>query len=134
MRYKILSLIDITKTKVRRGQFEDVKIVNQFSNYMAFENSLLLRSNMNIVSGPSAERQDITNLIFGDNYQGEHMVWTTVIEPDFPDAVSIDTLQEDFDLVPMLIGLNETVNIKTGVFRTKDLDYTNVLFIKQIDN
>ena len=62
------------------------------------------------------------------------MVWTTVIEPDFPDAVSIDTLQEDFDLVPMLIGLNETVNIKTGVFRTKDLDYTNVLFIKQLDN
>tara|TARA_B110000503_G_scaffold138140_1_gene223727 strand:+ start:637 stop:1041 length:405 start_codon:yes stop_codon:yes gene_type:complete len=134
MRYKILSLIDITKTKVRRGQFEDVKIVNQFSNYMAFENSLLLRSNMNSISTPTSEIQDITNLKFGDNYVGEHMVWTTVIEPDFPDAVSIDTLQEDFDLVPMLIGLNETVNIKTGVFRTKDLDYTNVLFIKQIDN
>ena len=134
MRYKILSLMDITKTKVRRGQFEDVKIVNQFSNYMAFENSLLLRSNMNSISPPTSEIQDSTNLKFGDNYVGEHMVWTTVIEPDFPDAVSIDTLQEDFDLVPMLIGLNETVNIKTGVFRTKDLDYTNVLFIKQLDN
>ena len=134
MRYKILSLIDITKTKVRRGQFEDVKIVNQFSNYMAFENSLLLRSNMNIVSGPSAERQDITNLIFGDNYQGEHMVWTVIVEPDFPDAVNMDTLKQDFDLVPMLIGLDESVNIKTGVFRTMDTDHTNIMFIKQLDN
>ena len=134
MRYKILSLIDITKTKARRGRDEDSKKTDQFSNYMTFENSIQLRSNMRMISGPIAEKQDITNLMFGENYVGEHMVWTTVIEADFPDAVSIDTLKEDFDLVPMLIGLDESINIKTGVYRTDDVDYTNVLFIKQIDN
>ena len=134
MRYKILSLIDITKTKVRRGQFEDVKIVNQFSNYMAFENSLLLRSNMNSISTPTSEIQDITNLKFGDNYQGEHMVWTAIVEPDFPDAVNVDSLKQDFDLVPMVIGLDESINIKTGVYRTMDTDHTNIMFIKQLDN
>ena len=115
MRYKILSLLDITKTGARRDRDRDSKTIEQFSNYMTFENSLQLRSNMHIVSGPTAERQDITNLIFGDNYQGEHMVWTVIVEPDFPDAVNMDTLKQDFDLVPMLIGLDESVNIKTGV-------------------
>jgi hypothetical protein len=134
MRYKILSLLDITKTMARRTRSVEEKPANQYANYMTFENSLQLRSNVNIVSGPIAEKQDITNLMFGENYVGEHMVWTTVIEADFPDAVSIDTLKEDFDLVPMLIGLDESINIKTGVYRTDDVDYTNVLFIKQIDN
>ena len=93
-----------------------------------------LQSNMNIVSGPTAERQDITNLRFGDNYVGEHMVWTAIVEPDFPDAVNVDSLKQDFDLVPMVIGLDESINIKTGVYRTMDTDHANIMFIKQLDN
>ena len=77
---------------------------------------------------------DISNLMFGDNYRGEHNVWTAVFEPEFPDAVNIDSLKEDFDLIPMLTGLDETIKINTGVIRTNDEDYTNVLFIKQLDN
>ncbi len=134
MRYKILSLLDITKTGARRDRNRDSETIDQFSNYMSFENSLQLRSNMNIVSGPTAEQQDITNLRFGDNYQGEHMVWTVIVEPDFPDAVNMDTLKQDFDLVPMVIGLDESINIKTGVYRTMDTDHTNIMFIKQLDN
>ena len=130
MRYKILSLIDITKTR----KSQDEKISSQFANYMTFENTLLLRSNIQIVSGPTAVKMDITNLQFGQNYQGEHIVWTTIIEPDFPDAVKQETFQEDFDLIPMLTGLDETIKIKTGVYRTTDPDYTNILFIKQLDN
>ena len=101
---------------------------------MTFENSLQLRSNVNIVSGPTAEKQDITNLMFGENYVGEHMVWTTVIELDFPDAVKQEFFEEDFDLIPMVIGLDETIKIKTGAYRTMDPEHTNILFIKQIDN
>jgi hypothetical protein len=134
MRYKILSLLDITKTGARRDRDKDSKTIDQFSNYMTFENSLQLRSNMNMIVAPKAERQDITNLRFGDNYQGEHMVWTATVEPDFPDAVNVDSLKQDFDLVPMVIGLDESINIKTGVFRTMDTDHTNIMFIKQLDN
>ena len=101
---------------------------------MTFENSLQLRSNVNIVAGPTAEKQDITKLKFGENYVGEQMVWTTIIEPDFPDAVKQEFFEEDFDLIPMVIRLDETINIKTGVFRTTDPEHTNILFIKQIDN
>ena len=134
MRYKILSLLDITKTMARRTRSAEDKPANQHANYMTFENSLQLRSNVIIVSGPTAEKQDITNLMFGENYVGEHMVWTTVIELDFPDAVKQEFFEEDFDLIPMVIGLDETIKIKTGAYRTMDPEHTNILFIKQIDN
>ena len=134
MRYKILSLLDITKTMTRRTRSAEEKSANQYANYMTFENSLQLRSNVSIVSGPKAEIQDITNFKFGENYVGEHMVWTTVIELDFPDAVKQEFFEEDFDLIPMIIGLDETIKIKTGAYRTMDPEHTNILFIKQIDN
>lgn len=130
MRFKVLSLLDITKT----SKSQDEKLQAQFANYMTFENCLLLRSNIQIISGPTMEKMDITNLQFGDSYQGEHSVWSVVFEPEFPDAVNTDTFKQDFDLIPMLTGLNETIKIKTGVYRTTDPDYTNLLFIKQIDN
>ena len=134
MRYKILSLLDITKTMARRNRSEDDKSIDQYANYMTFENSLQLRSNVSIIAGPTVEKIDISNLKFGDNYKGEHNVWTVLIEPDFPDAVKQEYFEEDLDLIPMLTGLDETINIKTGVYRTTDSDYTNLILIKQIDN
>lgn len=115
----------------RRNRSQDEKAVHQYANYMTFENSLQLRSNVNIVEEPTMEKMDISNLKFGDSYKGEHVVWSLLIEPDFPDAVKQEVLEEDFDLIPMITGLDETINIKTGVYRTTDPDYTNVLFIKQ---
>lgn len=115
----------------RRNRSDNDKAVNQYANYMTFENSLQLRSNVNIVEGPMIEKMDISNFKFGESYKGEHSVWSVLIEPDFPDAVKQEFFEEDFDLIPMIIGLDETITIKTGVYRTTDPDYTNVLFIKQ---
>ena len=47
-----------------------------------------------------------------------------VIELDFPDAVKQEFFEEDFDLIPMVIGLDETIKIKTGAYRTMDPEYT----------
>ena len=135
MRFKVLSLLDITKTGAHKNKVQDNdKSVAQFANYMTFENFLQLRTNINIVTPPKLEKMDISNLMFGDNYRGEHNVWTAVFEPEFPDAVNIESLKEDFDLIPMLTGLDESIKINTGVIRTNDEDYTNMLFIKQLDN
>ena len=59
----------------RRNRSAEDKPANQYANYMTFENSLQLRSNVNIVV-ITAEIQDITHPKFGENYVGEHMVWT----------------------------------------------------------
>ena len=135
MRFKALSLIDITKTGVSRSKdAEDQKAVAQFANYMTVENCLQLRSNIKILTAPKGKIMDISNLKFGDNYRGEQMVWEFTFEPETPEAISVKTLNEDFSLIPMLTGLDETIKITNGVYITDDEDHTNLLFIKQIDN
>ena len=135
MRFKALTLIDITKTGVSRNkEAEDQKAVAQFANYMTVENCLQLRSNIKILTVPKGRKMDISNLKFGDNYRGEQMVWEFTFEPEIPEAISVKTLNEDFNLIPMLTGLDETIKISNGVYITDDEDYTNLLFIKQIDN
>ena len=135
MRFKALSLIDITKTGVSRNkEAENQKAVAQFANYMTVENCLQLRSNIKILTMPKGKKMDISNLKFGDNYRGEQMVWEFIFEPEIPEAISVKTLNEDFNLIPMLTGLDETIKITNGVYITDDEDYTNLLFIKQIDN
>ncbi len=135
MKFKALSLIDITKTGISRNtNSEDKTDIAQFANYMTVENCLQLRSNIKIITKPKGKIMDISNLKFGDNYRGEQMVWEFTFEPETPEAVNINTLKEDFNLIPMLTGLDETINITNGVYITEDEDYTNLLFIKQIDN
>ena len=135
MKFKALSLIDITKTGVSRNKnTEDQKAVAQFANYMTVENCLQLRSNIKILTTPKGKIMDISNLKFGDNYRGEQMVWEFTFEPETPEAISVKTLNEDFSLIPMLTGLDETIKITNGVYITDDEDHTNLLFIKQIDN
>ena len=135
MKFRALSLLDITKTGVSRNKLaDDQKRVAQFANYMTVENCLQLRTNIKILTVPKGRKMDISNYKFGDNYRGEHNVWTAVFEPEFPEAVNIESLKEDFDLIPMLTGLDESIKINTGVIRTNDEDYTNMLFIKQLDN
>ena len=135
MRFKVLSLLDITKTGAHKNKVQDNdKSVAQFANYMTFENCLQLRTNINIVTPPKLEKMDISNLLFGDNYRGEQMVWEFTFEPETPEAISVKTLNEDFSLIPMLTGLDETIKITNGVYITDDEDHTNLLFIKQIDN
>ena len=57
MRFKALSLIDITKTGVSRNkEAEDQKAVAQFANYMTDENCLQLRSNIKILAGPKCKK------------------------------------------------------------------------------
>ena len=135
MKFRALSLLDITKTGVsRHKEVDDQKRVAQFANYMTVENCLQLRSNIKILAGPKSKKMDISNLKFGDNYRGEQMVWEFTFEPEIPEAISVKTLNEDFNLIPMLTGLDETIKISNGVYITDDEDYTNLLFIKQLDN
>ena len=60
MRFKVLSLLDITKTGAHKNKVQDNdKSVAQFANYMTFENCLQLRTNINIITPPKVEKMDI---------------------------------------------------------------------------
>ena len=135
MKFRALSLLDITKTGVSRNKLaDDQKRVAQFANYMTVENCLQLRTNIKILTVPKGRKMDISNYKFGDNYRGEQMVWEFIFEPETPEAINVKTLNEDFNLIPMLTQLDETINISNGVYITDDEDRTNLLFIKQLDN
>ena len=52
MRFKILSLVDITKTGLHKNNSKDEKAISQNANYLTFENCLQFRSNIEPIDNP----------------------------------------------------------------------------------
>ena len=48
-------------------------------------------------------------------------------------GLDIDAIKEDFDLVPIIKNLKESIVINTSAFRTKDEVSTNIVF-NRVDN
>ena len=48
-------------------------------------------------------------------------------------GLDIEALKDDFDLVPIIKNLNESIVINTSAFRTKDEVSTNIVF-NRVDN
>jgi hypothetical protein len=121
----VLSLIDITETKARRG--DDLKKVQQQANYMTFIQTAGLRVNPNPISVQSLT-DNIDNLGFGEKYSGKQRYWEFVFEHEYTGGLTREMLLEDFDLIPVLTGLDETSTIYNSIVRTKDKNDRNVVF------
>ena len=119
---KIYTLIDITQTKKHRNNSSDKIAVNQQANYMTFIQTLTLRTNILIDNVVIEEKTEsaLKELGFGSDYKGKNRVWTVTCSKDegqiFPDTT---TLLSDFNLVPVLSDLNETILINNNVFKTQ---------------
>lgn len=115
----VYTLIDITETKKHRNNSKDMLGVSQQANFMTFVQTLMLRKNVYFKT-PSIETADVKKLKFGSDYTGKHKVWALEISVDEgQDMPDVDGLIEDFNLVPVIGGLNETIEINNNVFRTK---------------
>lgn len=116
---KVLTLIDITETKKHRNNSKDNLAINQQANFMTFAQTLMLRKNLYFET-PTVVEENAKDLGFGSEYDGTHKVWVVDISVDegqhLPDA---SDLINDFNLVPVIGGLNETIKINNNVFRTK---------------
>ena len=133
MSYQIYTLIDITPTGKHRGRNDGGKEVNQQTNWLTFQNCAMLRTNISF--GEVTSFEDIVDkYMFGSDYQGKHKIWSVIIDPDQPDAVNSGMLKDDFDLVPMIDKLDETVQTNCDLFFTKDETKRNILFINTSDN
>jgi hypothetical protein len=124
MRFIIKTLVDITETRARKG--EDKVLYGQQQNYMTFLNTLGLRCNINPIGSPKADFTTTND--FGSSYKGEHKVWTQIIEIDYEDATNTDFMRDDFDIVPVITGLSETVELNLAVFKTNDKKLTHIVF------
>lgn len=126
---KVLTLIDITETKKHRNNSKDPVAINQQANFMTFAQTLMLRKNIYFQT-PQVTEADAKDLGFGADYTGKHKVWVVDISVDegqyLPDTKDFES---DFNLVPVIGSLNETIEINNNVFRTKGKQ-KNIIFKK----
>ena len=126
MKFKIDTLIDITETNVRR-QDNDKFAYKQQANFQTLLQTIGLRCNINYDKSPTFDELNIAKLLFSDKYIGKQKMWTFCFEVEYQEALNIDMLNKDFDLIPIITGLEETINLNKALFRTTDKE-RNILF------
>ena len=129
---KVYTLIDITETKSYRSANQ--KLNHQQANFMTFIQTLMLTMNFFYDKAPTlieCDEKKLKELGFGTDYKGSHNVWCLEARVDEGRQVpDVETLQNDFDLVPVIPNLNETILINNNVFRAKDKKARNITFNK----
>lgn len=129
---KVLTLIDITETKQHKNRCDDKLLVNQQANFMTFFQVLSMRFNPYYQESPVVKEmteEQIHDLGFGTDYKGKNLVWEFDFTIDSAVA-GFEPLEvaKDFDLVPVIPALKETILINNNVFRTSDKGTTNIIF------
>ena len=126
MRFKLYTLVDITETGARRG--DDPKLLRQQQNYLTILQTIGLRVNPTYIDSPKLIKEIPKKLGLGTNYKDKQNVWQYIFEVEYEDALDIDTLVNDFNLIPIIIGLDETVKFKNETFITGNDALTNIFF------
>jgi hypothetical protein len=131
MRLQIITLVDVTETREKRDG--DTKKYSQQANLNTLFNTATLRTNLRPVS-IEQKHGGIAQLALGKKYKDRQKYWIVTLESERAEfGVDEIMLQNDFNLVPITTGLNESVEFPENVFESKNEDYKNVSFIF-IDN
>jgi len=130
MRFIIHTLVDITETGSRRG--EDPKQYRQQQNFLTVMQTIGLRVNPTYVKAPEVVKEMPSKLGLGTSYKTKQSVWKYVFDMEYDGALDIETLVNDFDLIPIITQLDETAEFDNAHFLTKDTALTNITF--QIDD
>lgn len=131
MRFQLLTLIDITQTKARKG--DEPLLQKQQQNYLTAVQTISLRANPEIKNSPTIIEQTVKGLGFGSAYTGKQKIWKLNFEFEFSASHTVDTLKTDFDLVPIIKNLNETIDLADAAFITKSEEFTNTVFLTAND-
>jgi hypothetical protein len=126
MRFVIHTLVDITETGSRRG--EDPKQYRQQQNFLTVMQTIGLRVNPTYVKAPEVVKEVPSKLGLGTSYKTKQSVWKYVFDMEYEGALDIETLVNDFDLIPIITQLDETAKFENAHFITKDLSICNIFF------
>lgn len=127
MRFRLTTLIDITKTGARKG--EDPEKYKQQQNFLTVLQTISMRANPVIDSDPAViELESLSGQKFGNKYKGPNRVWSLDFEFESDGQHSLEMLMQDFDLVPFIADLSETAKFDVPVFITNDPKTKNVVF------
>jgi len=126
MRFVIHTLVDITETGSRRG--EDPKQYRQQQNFLTVMQTIGLRVNPTYVNSPEVVKEVPSKLGLGTSYKTKQRVWKYTFDMEYDGALDIETLVNDFDLIPIITQLDETAKFENAHFITKDLSICNIFF------
>lgn len=130
MRVHITTVVDITETNARK---HDTKLLQQQqANYLTVLQTVGLRVQLTPIACNTFV-DDVSEFGFGSSIQDKQRYWQFTFLYDQEGAVTLDTLIDDFDLVPIITGLNDTAIITNSAFRTKHKADRNIIF-KLSDN
>ena len=125
----VYSLIDITETKQYRDA--DKKLNHQQANFMTMIQTLCLGDNFLYDKAPTLQKlsqEKLKKIGFGSDSSGSHNVWCLQVRVDEGRTEpNPQSLEENFDLIPVIPGLDETIVINNNVFRTADKKAKNIV-------
>lgn len=124
-RIQIFTVIDMTETNV--GRSGEAKQRNQQANY----NTVVQTAGLRVNPMPIALESKVgvvDGIGFGSSIKDKQRYWVFTFQHEFENALNIDQIKDDFDLVPVITGLDETALINNSAFRTKDSVETNIVF------
>ena len=126
MRFKLYTLVDITETAARRG--DDPKEFRQHQNFLTVMQTIGLRVNPTYVKTPRIIKDIPSKYNLGSKYKTKQNIWEYVFVIDYDGALDVDTLVNDFDLIPIITDLDETAKFENAHFITKKSDVCNIFF------
>jgi len=131
-RFTIQTLVDITETKQYRHQPGEELAKHQQQNFVTLLQTIGLRANPIFSKGPTITKRDLSNSEFGKNYTGTHSVWTFVFDIEYEGAFTDGNsdhalLTKDLRFVPIITGLNETIDVDLAVFDTSSPEARNTV-------
>jgi len=128
MRFTLYTLVDITETGARRG--EDPKLFKQQQNFLTVLQTIGLRVNPTYIGAPECKKDMPGKYSFGKDYKNKQNIWEYTFDIEYEDAIDIETLHKDFDLIPIITGLDESVQFKNAVFSSQNSASKNIIFKK----
>jgi len=114
-RYKIITLVDITRTSPHRSETDVLKISQQH-NFNSLQQTIGLRSNITWDTDPKMKTGALPYPLEG---KANYWEWEFEVEREelfLKDSDPVGLLVDDLNGVPVLSGLNNSVDINPCIF------------------
>ena len=120
-RYQLITLVDITRTNPTRSETDQHKLKQQ-ANFDTLLQSIGLRSNVNWDTDPKESSGALPHPLNG---KANYWSWIFEIEREdtfLKDGDPVGLLLDDLHGVPVVDGLNNSVELTPSAFQTRGLN------------
>lgn len=121
--FTILTLVDITRTGITRNHAGEDRLRDQQRNWETVLQVLGIRAQPTVTEGPITDVVDefVVKNLFGDMYSGDQRIWAVGFSIEHQSvyakgANQLALLEEDFNQVPVITGLDETARFILPIF------------------